>query len=200
MEILVIYGHPGRNNGYASNLLRQALKILDDKKIGYEVLDLYEMGYDPVLKEDELYTAGNKNVSKENQEIQQKIRQAKGLIFIYPVWWGTMPAILKGFMDRVFTPGFAFKYRADKFFKFIPDRLLNDKRIVVLTSCGGPEFVYKFLFDPIKLVNKFIVFGIFASKSKTFQIYGAGRMTEEKEKQIIKITQKGVDWLIKYGK
>jgi NAD(P)H dehydrogenase (quinone) len=196
MKFLIVYAHP-ESKGFSSAFLEQAQKILKEKSQDFEVLDLYKIGYDPVLKLDELYTAGNKNVSLQNQNFQQKIKNADRLIFIYPVWWGNMPAILKGFMDRVFTPGFAFKYRANKLLKFIPDKLLDDKKFAVFTSCGGPKFVYKLLLDPIKLVNKFIVFGLFCSKTKTYQIYSAGRMNNKRNNEIIKITEKGVNWLLK---
>lgn len=108
-----------------------------------------------------------------------------------------MPAILKGFIDRIFTPGFAFQYRHNKFLKFIPDKLLNDKKITAFVSYGGPKLVYKIILDPIKLINKFIIFGMFCSQIKTYQIYGASKLNEKKKKEIAKLTQKGINWILK---
>lgn len=197
MKILIIYGHPETGVvGFAEEYLADVKKILIKKEVAFEVLDLYEINYNPVMKPEELYTAGNKFISPENMEIQQKIKQANGLIFIYPVWWGGMPAIMKGFMDRVFTPGFAFKYRKDKLLNFVPDKLLNDKKVLALTSLGGPWFVYKLILNPIALINKLVIFGLFCSKIKTLQIFSANRLTDKKIKEVNHITKKGIKWLL----
>jgi len=196
MKFLIIYAHPD-SEGFSSYCLQSIKNNLLKQKKDFEVLDLYSMNYDPVLKLDELYTAGNRNISIENQKLQQKISEADKLIFIYPIWWGGMPAILKGFVDRIFTPGFAFKYRRDKFLKFIPDKLLNNKKIAIITSSGAPIFIYKILLDPVKIINKFIIFGMFCKSTKTYQIYGAGRIDENKKKKIKNIIKKAMSWLLK---
>jgi len=194
--ILIIYAHPG-TKGFNSRTLEEVQKLLESQGKEYEVLDLYRMDYDPVLKREELYTAGNKQIAEENLEFQKKITQASGMIFVYPVWWGGMPAILKGFMERVFTPGFAFKYRKDKFIKSIPDKYLTDKRVVCFISSGAPRFLYALLLHPIKIINKFIIFGFFGAKSKTLQVYKATKLESRKEREIERVVRQGVRWLLK---
>ncbi len=189
MKFLIIYGHPDAE-GFSSYSLQAIKDVLSQKNANFEIIDLYLINYDPVLKLEELYTVGNKNISPETAQFQQKIKESDIIIFIYPLWWAGMPAIMKGFMDRIFTPGFAFKYRKDKFLKFIPDKLLDDKKFIAITSSGGPKFVYKLLLDPIKLINKFIIFGIFCSKIKTHQFYKAGRLDEKRKKEINKVIKK----------
>lgn len=196
MKILIIYSHPGPG-GFCSHFLEKSRKMLEQNKTDFEVLDLYQMDYDPVLRPEELYTAGNREISGQNQQLQEKIRLADGLIFIYPVWWGGMPAILKGFIDRVFTPGFAFKYNKEKLLKFIPDKLLDDKKILVFVSSGGPKFIYKLILDPVKLINKFFIFGFFSSKTITYQVYGAQKLDEKKIKEIDGFVRGGINWILK---
>jgi len=196
MKTLIIYGHPGSGN-FSSHFLNKCKDGLKQKNIDFEVLDLYKMDYDPVLKPDELYTTGNRNISDKNREIQEKIKLADGLIFIYPVWWGSMPAILKGFIDRVFTPGFAFKYNKERLLKFIPDKLLNDKKIIIFVSSGGPKLLYKVILDPIKLINKFFIFGVFSSKSTTYQIYGAQKIDNKKTREIDILVSRGINRILK---
>ena len=196
MNVLIIYSHPG-SEGFSSYFLEKTRQVLEQKNIDFEIMDLYKINYDPILKPDELYTAGNRNISEKNQEIQEKIRLADGLIFIYPVWWGGMPAILKGFMDRVFTPGFAFKYNKEKLLKFIPDKLLDDKKILVFISSGGPKLLYKLILDPVKLINKLLIFGFFSSKTITYQVYGAQKLDEKKIKEINKFVKDGVNWILR---
>lgn len=196
MNVLIIYSHPGSGQ-FCSYFLEKTRQVLEQKNIDFEIMDLYKINYDPILKPDELYTAGNRNISEKNQEIQEKIRLADGLIFIYPVWWGGMPAILKGFMDRVFTPGFAFKYNKEKLLKFIPDKLLDDKKILVFISSGGPKLLYKLILDPVKLINKLLIFGFFSSKTITYQVYGAQKLDEKKIKEINKFVKDGVNWILR---
>lgn len=197
MKVIIIYAHP-EVEGFNSEILKKVKAVLDSKNHDYEVWDLYGMNYDPVLKEEELYTAGNRKVSEENLKFQKKIKEASKVVFIYPIWWGGMPAILKGFMDRVFTSGFAFKYSKDKIIKMIPYKNLKDKTMVCLVSSGGPWIFYALILNPVKIINRFIVFGFFGAKSKTFQIYNARKLTDKKVKQINKIAKKGVNWMLRH--
>lgn len=130
--MLIIYAHPNKDRN-CGEVLRKVKEILEDRKENYEVLDLYEMNYDPILKANEHYTSGHKEVSKQNLEIQEKIKKESRFIFIYPTWWNNMPAILKGFVDRIFTAGYAFKFN-----KSMPVKLLSGKALV-FTTTGGPR-------------------------------------------------------------
>ena len=123
MKVLIIYAHP-HTSGLCPIILSRLKENLDDRNIEREVLNLYSMKYNPVLQESEHYTAGNRKVDDRNLRIQHKIKQADKLVFIFPVWWEGMPAILKGFFDRILTRGFAFKFNE----KGIPQRLLKDKQ------------------------------------------------------------------------
>lgn len=87
----------------------------------------------------ELYSAGQKEVSEQNLDFQRKIKAADRLLFIYPTWWQNMPAILKGFIDRVFTGGFGFVY-----IKGIPIGQLKNKKAAAFTSSGGPAIYTRF--------------------------------------------------------
>lgn len=197
MNILIVFAHPSNKNGFSFKILEKTVSFLREKNIDFDILDLYKMNYDPILKETELFTAGNREISTENLLIQEKIKNSKGLIFIYPIWWGGMPAILKGFFDRVFTPGFAYRYGRRKFLKFLPERLLSDKKAIVFTSLGSPGFVYWLLLNPIKIINKFIIFSLFVKKSKTFCIFKTSQSTlEKRNKEIERMVSHGINWLL----
>ena len=70
---------------------------------------------------------------------QDKIRWAEHLVWIYPVWWGSIPAILKGFIDRVFLPGFAFKKRENSVWW---DKLLTNKSARIISTLDQPAWYY----------------------------------------------------------
>ena len=73
---------------------------------------------------------------------QQDIQWAEHLVFVYPTWWGTFPALLKGFLDRVLTPGFAFRHVThDRW-----DKLLSGRTADLITTMDTPPLVYRFIY------------------------------------------------------
>jgi NAD(P)H dehydrogenase (quinone) len=76
------------------------------------------------------------------ERAQGDIGWADHLVFAYPNWWGTMPALLKGFIDRVILPGFAFRYRSDSLWW---DRLLRGKSARLLVTMDTPPAWYRWV-------------------------------------------------------
>jgi len=179
--------------GHCSLIRSEVETLFKSKNVDYELLDLYKMGYDPLLHENELYTAARKDVSKQNAEFQGKISKTDKLIFIYPVWWASMPAILKGFFDRVLVSRFAFQYNDMGF----PVRLLKGKKAVVFISSGAPKWLYFFIGSrPAKIIKKDIL-GFCGIKAKVFQVGGArGRVKERNVCKIKHMVRKGIGYLL----
>ncbi len=73
---------------------------------------------------------------------QRDIEWAEHLVFVYPTWWGTYPAVLKGFLDRVMTPGFAFRHVDSGRW----DRLLRGRTADLITTMDTPPFVYRLIY------------------------------------------------------
>jgi putative NADPH-quinone reductase len=73
----------------------------------------------------------------------EKIKWADHLVWVHPVWWGGLPAITKGFIDRLFLPGFAFKYRENSVWW---DKLLSGKTGHIITTLDQPSWYYWFAF------------------------------------------------------
>lgn len=177
--MLIIYAHPNKL-GHCGYMLEQTQKTLDKKNIDYKILDLYKMRYDPVLKSEEHYTSGHKIVSDDIKKIQNSISRHNKFIIIYPNWWNSTPAILKGFFDRVLTSNFAFKYVNQK-----PVGLLKGK-VIVLSSSGGSSIYERLIAKnrSLKAVTKDTL-NFCGLKSKGYSIGSATRLTE-KQKNIIK--------------
>ncbi len=76
------------------------------------------------------------------QRLQQQIQAADHLVWVYPVWWGSVPARLKGLLDRVLTPGFAFRYVATQTW---PERLLKGRSARLLVSLDTPGWYFRWL-------------------------------------------------------
>lgn len=187
-KTLVIYAHPN-TGGHCATILKEVESTLKSRKQDFEIVDLYKLKYDPVLHEAEHYTRGKKKISAENKKFQKKIMDSDKLIFIYPVWWGSMPAILKGFFDRVFTSHFAFRYEGS-----MPKPLLKGKKAAIFVTFGGPKVVSKIFSCAGKLVRMNILWfcGI---KSKTFALYSATELSEKNKARIQGIVPKGLAWL-----
>ncbi len=190
MTTLIVYAHPN-TEGHCSNILKQVLTQLKKRKKKYEVLDLYKLKYDPILYESEHYTVGNRKVSKQNKEIQEKISNSKKIIFIYPVWWNSMPAILKGFVDKGFVSHFAFKYKNG-----MPIGILKGKKAAVFITSGANN-LFSFLFlgnRAGKIMSKDIL-GFCGIKAKTFQLGNCIKFNKEKIPKIKKLVNNGLNWL-----
>lgn len=148
------------------------------------------MNYDPVLKDDEHYTSGKTNVDKVNLKIQEKIKQNDTFIFIYPTWWNSLPAILKGFTDRVFTGGFAFKYTGK-----IPHPLLKGKA-VIFNSSGAPRIYSRMIGKSRSIkVLKDDTLKFCGINSKAFAIGNGNKLTDKNKSKIKKLVNKGLAYL-----
>jgi len=108
-KVLIIQGNPDSSSfcdALAESYKKGTLRTNADIK----ELHVREIDFDPFLP------VGYKKEVKLEQGLidsQHLIKWANHLVFFYPTWWGTMPALLKGFIDKVFLPGFGFKYRKD---------------------------------------------------------------------------------------
>lgn len=191
---VIIYAHPS-TQGHCYEILMQVQKSFGDRGLDFLLIDLYAINYDPILKAEEHYTAGNKFVAQDSLHYQTIIKNASNLIFIFPVWWGQMPAILKGFIDRVFTPGFSFKFKHLIGNIYVPQGFLHDKKALVFMTSGTPYILYflHFAASP-KTVIKKMIFNVIGMKAKIYTLCDATNL-EKNKTRITTMVKKGVDWL-----
>ena len=148
-KILVILGHS--SNDSFNNTLADAY-IEGAKSSGAEVqkLSIPDLKFDPILHE------GYNKIQKLEPDLvkaQEMIKWAEHMVWVYPTWWGSMPALLKGFIDRVFLPGYAFNFRKDS---PLWDKHLKGRTAHLIVTMGGPPLYYKFaMFSPgIRMMGK----------------------------------------------
>ena len=98
--------------------------------------DLYGLAFDPVLRNPEMDASGEDTPQDLRQE-QEFIAWADMLTFVYPVWWAGMPAQLKGYIDRVFRPGFAFRFQGGAV-----SGLLTGKKVLIFNTTALPSTFY----------------------------------------------------------
>lgn len=149
MHVLVVLAHPLKES-FAASVARTVVATLEDKGHTVDLLDLYAEDFDPRLSaaERSSYMTGNYDLSA-MQPYAERLKAADGLILVFPQWWFNLPAILKGFIDRVFVPGAAFDYAADGI--RLEPRLDRLKHFWVFSTTGSPWWVVKFYMgDPVR--------------------------------------------------
>jgi NAD(P)H dehydrogenase (quinone) len=134
MKHLVIVAHPVKDS-FTMALTRAYTAQLEQLGHSQRTYDLYRMGFDPVLTAEELSpaTAGHAGANPAILKAQDDIRDADALTLIYPLWWLSMPAMMKGYVDRVFARGFAYESRNG-----VVHGLLSGKKSVLITISGAP--------------------------------------------------------------
>ncbi|WP_416829370.1 NAD(P)H-dependent oxidoreductase [Ectobacillus polymachus] len=136
MKHLIVYAHPNPNS--FNNGIKESL-IKASEKNGHEVVvrDLYELNFEPVLKGSDFELFQKGQVAEDIKKEQEYIKWADVITFVYPVWWTGFPAILKGYVDRVFSYGFAYAYVDG-----VPKGLLTGKKALLFSTTGTPSEIY----------------------------------------------------------
>lgn len=138
MNHLIIYAHPRKES---LNHAVKAVVLTELKKQSasdIRIRDLYQLDFDPVLSKEDIEGWHRGIVSPEIRAEQQHILWADNIIFIYPIWWTGLPAILKGYIDRVFSYGFAYRYD-----KGIQKGLLTGKEAFIINTQGKSHYEYQ---------------------------------------------------------
>ena len=151
MRVLVLYAHPLATS-FAAALHQRVLAAL--RRGGHEVdhCDLYAEGFDPVLTPEErrAYNTTQPDLAAVESYVA-RLRAAEALVLCFPTWWYGMPAILKGWFDRVWLRGVAFELPEGR--GAILPALHNIKKFAVVTTYGSPWWLVKLVLrDPLRAV------------------------------------------------
>jgi NAD(P)H dehydrogenase (quinone) len=184
MRFLVIYAHPD-NDSYVSALHRCAVAALTEA--GHEVddCDLYSEGFQPVLTRAErrAYHDVHANQAFVPKEIE-RLLACDGLVLVFPTWWYGMPAILKGYIDRVWLPGVAFEVVDGR----TRPLLGNIVRFAVVTTYGSPWWLNKVMDDPNRSMLMRGIRKLFAKNVHTLWLaqYGMDAIDVAKREQFLR--------------
>lgn len=140
MNVLLVMGHPRRDSLCAA-LAGAYLEGARSAGATVRTLVLADLEFDPHVRVD----------SPENQELEPDLERAARLlewaehiVFVYPTWWGTMPALLKGFLDRLVRPGTAFRYYGPGALDC--EGLWTGKSAQIITTMDTPAPIYRWLY------------------------------------------------------
>ncbi|MDQ0782537.1 NAD(P)H-dependent oxidoreductase [Chryseobacterium sp. W4I1] len=138
-KIAIINGHPNKDSfnfgivkAYREGALTSGAEVRE--------ITIAELKFDPVL-----HFGYQKRMELERDLLKawEIILWADHMVWIHPVWWGGMPAMMKGFIDRLFLPGFAYKYRENSVWW---DKLLKGKTAHIITTLDQPGWYYWLLY------------------------------------------------------
>lgn len=138
MRILLILGHPD-SGSFCAALARAYADAA--QAAGHELreLPLCNLQFDPILHAGH---RGQQSLEPDLQRAQADIVWAEHLVFVYPVWWGGVPALLKGFLDRVLLPGFGFRYRKGS---RLWDKLLSGRSARLIATLDTPAWYFRWV-------------------------------------------------------
>lgn len=150
MKTLIVYNHP--HEGSFCSAIRDSVKE-GLHKGGHEckIINLDKDGFDPVMREKDLKAfvqagrigeEGLDDVDPIVLRYMKKLRWAEHIVMIFPVWWMTMPAMTKGFVDKVIFPGVVYRMEGGK----LVSMLSGLRQVTVITTMNTPSDVYKDIF------------------------------------------------------
>ena len=192
MKVLVVYCHPG-SNSFTYKVKESFIKGLKDAGHEYVISDLYAMGFNPVMSENEYIREGfykeEEKISEDILSEQSKINHADAIVFIYPDFWTASPAMLEGWFQRVWTYGFAYGNEPT---------MKNLDKVLFLVTMGGS------LNDEIRRVQleamKTVMIGDrIRNRAKKCEMYAFDEMTrgygndENREKRIAVFSEKAYE-------
>lgn len=137
-KILIINGHPDKES-YCFALAAAYKKGALSSGAETKEINIRDLQFNPNLK---FGYRKRTNLEPDLLESQEKLKWADHLVWVYPVWWGSVPAIMKGFLDRILLPGFAFKKREGSVWW---DKYFTGKTARIICTMDQPTWYYKII-------------------------------------------------------
>ena len=171
-KILIINGHPDAksycfaiHNAYKKGVLQTNSELKEILVKDLEFNPNLEFGY-----------RKRTDLEPDLLKAQEKIKWANHIVWIYPVWWGSYPAILKGFIDRTFLPDFAFKKRKNSVWW---NKLLTEKTARIISTLDQPAWYYKWINkQPSHIAIKKLTLNFVGIKKVKFTTIGSLRLSK----------------------
>ncbi|WP_040493711.1 NAD(P)H-dependent oxidoreductase [Ilumatobacter nonamiensis] len=146
MHVAVVLAHPNPD-GFAHELASRAVAGLSAAGHEVELVDLYGMGFRAAMSAEErsAYHGERPILDPVVQQQVDLVRSVDALVFVYPTWWSGLPAILKGWLERVMVPGVGFRFdeRSGK----VRPGLTNIDHLIGISTYGSPRWYVRAIND-----------------------------------------------------
>jgi putative NADPH-quinone reductase len=183
VNVLIVHSHP-EPRSFCSALMRAARDELAALGHAVTVTDLYAEGFDPVLSREERHTYLDVPENRASVESYvRRIERAEGLILVHPVWNFGYPAILKGFLDRVFLPGVSFRLVDG----LATPALTHIRVLATVTTYGSTRWRAFLMGDPPRKLAKRMLRVLVApgAKSRYLALHDMNRQTPERREAFL---------------
>lgn len=214
MNVLIVFAHPERRSLNGA-LLRASIDRLEKEGHAVEVSDLYAQKWKAVLDREDYHYAAEQRLrvlaaSRERYQDgtipadilaeQEKLQRADAVIFQYPMWWFGMPAILRGWFERVYSHAFGYgrgEHSTTRWGDRYGEGLMQGKRAMLSVTMGGrrDHYAHRAINGPIEdllyPVNHGLLFYIGFEVLPSFLLYDADKLTEERyEKELLVLNER----------
>lgn len=191
MKTLIIFNHPYEGS-FCTAILNAVTKGLTKSKHEVDIIHLDRDNFDPVMRAKDLKAFVRASTSPDEAmtmldpqvlDYKKRLEEAEHLIFIFPIWWELMPALMKGFIDKLIFPGIAYKYKG-KPGGIKMEAMINWKSVTMITTMNTPSIVYQLIFgNAVKkalLLGTFMKIGISKRKWLSFNMV---KMVSQKKRE-----------------
>lgn len=154
MHVLYLYCHP-LDDSFHAGIMREAVQSLKDKGHTVDLCDLYAEGFDPVLTAERRRNYHDLSRNQEGLEAYVARLQAAAMLVVqFPTWCFGLPAMLKGWFDRILMPGVSFDLTDPKNVK---PMLTNIREVIGISTYGRPRWVAMYVGDPPrKIITRYL--------------------------------------------
>ncbi|WP_430612555.1 NAD(P)H-dependent oxidoreductase [Flavobacterium sp. JP2137] len=192
MKVVIVFNHP-YDGSFCNAILESVTNGLTKGKHQVDLIHLDKDNFNPVMTAADLKSFRDKMPTDPKViEYSNRIKNADHLIFIFPIWWELMPAMTKGFVDKVIFPGLAYDYTNAGNTRMKP--LWNNvKGITMITTMNTPDYLYGLLFG--NAIKKAMIVGTFwkiGFKNRKWISYNQVKQVsmEKRKKWLIKLEHK----------
>lgn len=157
MRTAIVFNHPNEGS-YCNAILNAVTTGLQKANHEIDLMHLDNDGFNPVMSKADLKAFVNhKPIDPQVTDYNNRLEKADHLIFIFPIWWDLMPAMTKGFIDRVLSPGVVYDHHP-RGFGLVP-LLKKLKSITIITTMNKPKIMYSLLIG--NLIRKAMLRSVF---------------------------------------
>lgn len=185
MKVVIVFNHPNERS-FCNAILNAVTKGLKGANHEVDLIHLDNDRFNPVMSKADLKAfVEHQPVDPQVIDYNERLEKADHLIFIFPIWWDLMPAMTKGFVDRVLTPGVVYDHHP-RGFGLVP-LLKNLKGVTVITTMNKPQIMYSLLIG--NLIKKALIKSVF----KTMGYKNLKWLSYSRVKSVSQ--EKRVEWL-----
>lgn len=157
MRVAIVFNHPYEKS-FCNAILESVTKGLEKGNCKVDLIHLDKDGFNPAMSQEDLKAfVEHKAVDPQVIEYNMILEKADHLIFIFPIWWDLMPAMTKGFIDRVLYPGIVYDHHP-RGFGLVP-LLKKLKSVTIITTMNKPKWMYALLIG--NLIQKSMLKSVF---------------------------------------